>query len=102
MVVAATTGTTEEAISNSPVYKVQIATSTKKLELLPQNFNGLSAVDVYEEYKLYKYTIGAFSTVDEAKKALAEAKQKGYTDAFLIAFYQERKISIKEAQGLNP
>lgn len=100
--VATTTGTTEEAISNSPVYKVQIATSTKKLELLPQNFNGLSAVDVYEEYKLYKYTIGAFSTVDEAKKALAEAKQKGYTDAFLIAFYQERKISIKEAQGLNP
>lgn len=100
--VAATTVTTEEAISNSPVYKVQIATSTKKLELLPQNFNGLSAVDVYEEYKLYKYTIGAFSTVDEAKKALAEAKQKGYTDAFLIAFYQERKISIKEAQGLNP
>lgn len=94
--------TTEKTISTSPVYKVQIATSTKKLELLPQNFNGLSAVDVYEEYKLYKYTIGAFKTVDEAKKALAEAKQKGYSDAFLIAFYQDRKISIKEAQRLNP
>lgn len=100
--VVTTAGTTEEAKSTSPVYKVQIATSTKKLELLPQNFNGLNEVDVYEEYKLYKYTMGAFKTIDEAKKALAEAKQKGYSDAFLIAFYQDKKISIKEAQRLNP
>lgn len=88
--------------STAPVYKVQIATSTKKLELLPQNFNGLNDVDVYEEYKLYKYTHGAFKTLEEAKKALGEAKQKGYSDAFLIAFYQDKKISIKEAQQLNP
>lgn len=88
--------------STAPIYKVQIATSTKKLELLPQNFNGLNDVDVYEEYKLYKYTHGAFKTLEEAKKALGEAKQKGYSDAFLIAFYQDKKISIKEAQQLNP
>jgi N-acetylmuramoyl-L-alanine amidase len=88
--------------STAPIYKVQIATSTKKLELLPQNFNGLNDVDVYEEYKLYKYTYGAFKTLEEAKKALGEAKQKGYSDAFLIAFYQDKKISIKEAQQLNP
>jgi len=85
-----------------PIYKVQIATSTKKLELLPQNFNGLNDIDVYEEYKLFKYTLGTFKTLEEAKKALSEAKQKGYSDAFLIAFYQNKKISIKEAQRLNP
>ena len=85
-----------------PVYSVQIATSTKKLELLPQNFNGLIGVNVYEEYKLYKYTYGSFKSLEEAKTALTEAKQKGYGDAFLIAFYQDKKISIKEAQRLNP
>ncbi len=88
--------------STAPVYKVQIATGTKKLELLPQNFNGLKDIEVYEEYKLYKYTFGSFETVDDAKIALSEAKQKGYSDAFLIAFYQDKKISIKEAQRLNP
>jgi N-acetylmuramoyl-L-alanine amidase len=81
---------------------VQIATSTKKLELIPQNFNGLDDINVYEEYKLYKYTLGSFETLEDAKKALGEAKQKGYSDAFLIAFYQDKKISIKEAQQLNP
>lgn len=93
---------TEIPKSATPVYKVQIATSTKKLEPLPQNFNGLTEVDVYEEYNLYKYTQGAYQTLDEAKAALQLAKQKGYSDAFLVAFYQDKKISIKEAQRLNP
>ena len=91
-----------EGLNNAPVYKVQFATSRNKLELLPQNFKGLDGVQVFEEYNLYKYTYGAFSTLDEAREALKTAKGKGYTDAFLIAFYKGKKISVKEAQRLNP
>ena len=92
----------EPAEAESPVYKVQIATSRQKLELLPQNFSGLNNVQVYEEYKLYKYTYGEFSSVDEAKKAQQEARNKGFTDAFIIAFFKDKKISIQEAQRLSP
>ncbi|MCT4623040.1 MAG: N-acetylmuramoyl-L-alanine amidase [Schleiferiaceae bacterium] len=92
----------DEAANDIPLYKVQIATSRQKLELLPQNFNGLSDIEFYEEYKLFKYTYGAFATMEEAKEAQKLVKQKGYSDAFVIAFYKDRKISIKEAQRLSP
>jgi len=91
-----------EIKNETPIYMVQLATSRQKLELLPQNFKGISNVKVYEEYKLYKYTHGEFATLDEAKKDLAEIKKIGYTDAWVIVFYKGKKISIKEAQGLNP
>ncbi len=87
---------------SSPVYMVQLATSRQNLEVLPQNFKGVIGVQVYQEYKLFKYTHGAFSSLEEAKTDLIKIKQAGFSDAFIIAFYKDKKISIKEAQRLNP
>ena len=85
-----------------PIYRVQLATSRQKMELTPQNFKGVSNVEIFEEYHLFKYTHGAFSSLSEAKADLIEIKKAGFSDAWIIAFYKGKKISIKEAQGLNP
>lgn len=65
-------------------YKVQISYSKKKLELIPQNFNGLDTITMKEENGGYKYYYGSCSTEVESKKLLAEAKSKGFKNAFIV------------------
>lgn len=64
-------------------YKVQISFSTKKLELTPENFNGLTNISVIESNGGYKYYYGEGS-METCKKLLAEAKLKGYKSAFIV------------------
>jgi N-acetylmuramoyl-L-alanine amidase len=78
-------------------FKVQLSASGKKLELVPSNFNGLSTISVSAEGSLYKYMYGETTNYLEAKRLLSEAKAKGYSSAFLIAFKNGKKVSVQEA-----
>lgn len=86
-------------IVNSGVasFKVQLSASGRKLELVPSNFNGLSNISMSSEGTLYKYMYGETSNYEEAKRLLLEAKSKGFSTAFLIAFQNGKKVSIQEA-----
>ena len=87
-----------EMVSSSEAsFKVQLSASGKKLELVPSNFNGLSNISIISEGNLYKYMYGETSNYEEAKRLLSEAKAKGYTSAFLIAFKDGKKISVQDA-----
>jgi len=79
------------------IFKVQLSASSKKLELTPNNFNGLKNISMLAEKKFYKYMYGETSDYDEAKKQLQEAKSKGYDSAYLIAFKNGEKISVQDA-----
>ena len=46
---------------------------------------------------LYRYMYGETASYDQAKQLLQEAKSKGYTSAFLIAFKNGKKIDVKDA-----
>lgn len=74
----------EPFIPNELAYKVQISYSTKKLDLTPENFNGLANVTMIEVNGGYKYFYGQGS-MESCKKFLTEAKQKGYKSAFIVA-----------------
>lgn len=78
-------------------FKVQLSASGKKLELVPSNFNGLSNISITSEGNLYKYMYGETTNYDEAKRLLSEAKSKGYSSAFLIAFKNGKKVSVQDA-----
>ena len=79
------------------VFKVQIASSSKKMDLDPSNFKGLKNVDIESNGAVFKYTYGQTTDYFEAKKNLSEVKSKGYDSAFLIAFKNGKSISVKEA-----
>ena len=79
------------------IFKIQLSASSKNIELSPSNFKGLKNISSTFENKLYKYTYGSTSNYDEAKKLLADAKSKGYTSAYIIAFNNGKSITIKEA-----
>jgi N-acetylmuramoyl-L-alanine amidase len=87
-----------EAVSTGVAsFKVQLSASGKKLEPVPSNFNGLSNISVASEGNLYKYMYGETTNYEEAKRLLSEAKSKGYSSAFLIAFKNGKKVSVQDA-----
>ncbi|WP_139174213.1 N-acetylmuramoyl-L-alanine amidase family protein [Flavobacterium frigoris] len=79
------------------LFKVQISASGKKMDLQPRNFKGLNNISVDYGNNVYKYMYGETSDYNESKNLLQEAKAKGYSSAFLIAFKNGKKISIQEA-----
>lgn len=84
--------------STGIIFKVQIAAVRKKLDLIPSNFKGLNNIAVSTDNgQLYKYTYGETSDYATAKKNLEEAKSKGYSSAYLIAFKDGNKISVQDA-----
>lgn len=94
----------EKTIEPSPsekagiIFKVQIAAANKKIETTPSNFKGLKNVQMTTDGgNLFKYTYGETSDYETAKRNLEEAKKKGYTSAYLIAFKDGQKISVQEA-----
>jgi N-acetylmuramoyl-L-alanine amidase len=87
-----------EVVSSAlALFKVQLSASGKKLELVPSNFNGLINISVSSEGNLYKYMYGETTNYNEAKRLLSEAKSKGYSSAFLIAFKNGKKVSVQDA-----
>ncbi|MBC5839183.1 N-acetylmuramoyl-L-alanine amidase family protein [Flavobacterium muglaense] len=79
------------------IFKVQIAASSRKLELHSKNFKGLSSISSEYDNRVYKYMYGETSDYNQAKSLLDQAKSKGYGSAFLIAYKNGKKISIQEA-----
>lgn len=47
-----------------------------------------------------RYVIGSFTTIDPARKKMAQVKTSGFPDAFLTAFQKNQRISIQEAEQI--
>ncbi|MBC7845373.1 MAG: N-acetylmuramoyl-L-alanine amidase [Flavobacterium sp.] len=95
--VPATKKTTSNKDTSAVIFKVQLSASVKKVELIPSNFKGLKDISMESGSNLYKYMYGETTDYDEAKKLLQEAKSKGYSTAYLIAFKNGEKISVQDA-----
>ena len=85
------------AATKGVIFKVQIAVSGTKLETVPQNFNGLNSISVEPVNNLYRYMYGEAESYNEAKNLLVQAKERGYTTAFVIAFKDGKKVTVQEA-----
>jgi N-acetylmuramoyl-L-alanine amidase len=79
------------------LYKVQISTSSSKIETSPSNFKGLNGVDVYLSGKFYKYTYGSCKRFNEAKVILNELNDLGYSTAFITSFENGIRTNLQEA-----
>ena len=87
----------KEDIEKGIVFKVQIATSSEKKELKPVNFNGVEDVTLYQAGGLYRYTVGHEKSVGDANVLQLKMKSKGFTDAFIVAFKDGKRIPLSEA-----
>ena len=86
-----------EVTKKGIVFKVQIAATSKQTPTTAANFKGLTGVTVAKEGSMYKYYYGESTDINYTRKALEEAKSKGFTSAFLVAFKDGNKISVQDA-----
>ncbi len=89
--------TTKTRIVKGVDFKVQIASSTRRIGTEHYNFKGLKGVERVRVGAHHKYYYGFTSDYNEATALRAEAKSKGYTGAFIVAFKNDKKISVKAA-----
>lgn len=87
----------EKATEKGIVFKIQISASTKELATSPSNFKGLSPISVESTGSLFKYFYASEKNYDVAKQKLEEAKKKGYSSAFIVAYKDGIKISVTDA-----
>ncbi|RLK00324.1 N-acetylmuramoyl-L-alanine amidase family protein [Tenacibaculum discolor] len=88
--------TTEpKTVSKGVVFRVQIAASRKKLST--KSFKGLENVESLFIDDYYKYYYGNSPSLSGIKKVLPEVRSKGYKDAWVVAFKNGKRVSIKEA-----
>ena len=85
----------KDIVSDSEVYMVQIAASSKSVEPKSYNFKGLGEITRAKEGKLYKYYYGDTSNYSEIQRKLSEAKAKGYKSAYIVSFKNgvKRKVN---------
>ena len=94
--------TSNSTINNSDLsYKVQISSSPKNLETKAFNFKGLSPISVEKDGRVYVYYYGDTSKHREALELLNKAKKKGYKDAYIVAFYQKKRITVERAKQIE-
>lgn len=84
------------------IYRIQVYTSPEKISLKSARFKGRSDVWEYKFNKSWKYTVGRCEKQEEALKLLSELKKDGFSDAFVVAFRNNQRITLQEAQAIQP
>ncbi|MBO4268130.1 MAG: N-acetylmuramoyl-L-alanine amidase [Bacteroidaceae bacterium] len=85
--------------SSSPVFRIQFLMSREELKTSDNRIKDLPDVDYYVENGQYKYTCGNTSDYNEITRLQAEVRKR-YKDAFVIAFLNGSRITVKEAREI--
>ena len=85
----------DAAVDETPVFKVQFLSSSKKLAKGNQAFKGLDPVEYYFDKGLYKYTYGSSTDYDEILRVKRKVNEK-FKDAFVVAFVKGERVDTQE------
>lgn len=80
-------------------FKVQFATRDSDVPVTDKAFAKVKEVDRYYYNGAYRYTSGSFRTREEAANRQTEVRKLGFSDAFVVAFINGERATIKEAEA---
>lgn len=81
-------------------YRVQFLVAKNKLPDSDPALKGISGYDTYEQDGTIRYTKGRETNIEDAKRIAKELKDLGFKDAFIVTFYQGKRISGYEAKKI--
>jgi len=84
-------------IENIISYKIQLISSKKKISINSAKFQGISDIEELFIDGYYKYYAGNAKTLNEAKSIRKNIINNGIPDAFVVAFKNGERISLKQA-----
>ena len=82
-------------------FRVQISSSSKKVKTASYNFKGLKGVERIKIGAHHKYYYGKTSDYNQVKKLQKEARNIGFRTAFVVAFKNDKKVSVAEVLKSN-
>lgn len=80
-------------------FKVQFASRDTKVPVTDKAFAKVPEVGEYFYNGAYRYVSGDFKTKQEAMDRQAEIRNMGFSDAFVVAFINGERATIKEAEN---
>jgi hypothetical protein len=81
------------------IYQIQLGVF--KSNVLEETFKGLTPIFTTISDNGVIYSIGVFEKLSDAQEAKNNIKNMGLTDAFIVAYYKKKKISLTEASKLE-
>jgi len=88
----------EKAVAPEICYRVQFYTSNKRKPLNSKEFKNFTPIKEYLENGVYKYMCGETTSYAEILKVRKEV-QKHFSDAFVVVFKNDKRLSPTEARA---
>jgi hypothetical protein len=86
-------------IPSGLIYRIQLGAFSNTI---PENaFGGLSPLSKERNPSETKYFVGYFSSLVKAREALDQVKKYGYPDAFIVSYFDSKKIPIQQAREIE-
>ena len=82
------------------IFKIQVATSAKKIAIKPENFKKIEDISELYSGNKYRYATGAFNDYDKAV-TYRKLIETIYPDAFVIAVKDNKILPLREALDKN-
>ena len=79
-------------------YSVQVGAFNRKIR--GNELSQIRELDFYESKGLYRYSSGKFETIDAARVRRAEVVENGVADAFVVVYYNGKRITMQKAREL--
>ena len=83
------------------VFKVQFMLSKTSVNTSAKQYSGIPDIGYYRHQGYYKYTAGNETTFDKAMKIRNKVVQKGYKDAFVVAFMNGERMDTNKAREMS-
>jgi tetratricopeptide (TPR) repeat protein len=82
-------------------YKIQVGVFSKPVDF--QQFRGLTPISAEKiiESGFTRYYVGLFSNIKDTELALEKTRNYGFREAFIVSFYNGKKISLIRAREIE-
>lgn len=82
-------------------YAVQLSASSKKLRTGGGKWDKVENVMIRFEDNLYKYQVGTIPTYEQAHETKTRLRALGFTDCFIVAYYNDQPIKVQDAISMS-
>jgi N-acetylmuramoyl-L-alanine amidase len=78
-------------------YHIQILSSATPLKAGDQQFKSIGKTIEYKQNGVFKYLVGTTDNYKEAKQMQEQMRDRGFKDAFIVAFEDDKRIDLSKA-----
>ncbi len=79
------------------IFRVQFTSMAEKASVNDPRFDDIDDIYVYHYEGLYRYTAGKEQSLEQANEVQRALQDKGYHDAFVVAFMDNERIPARDA-----